>query len=81
VEAYAAAGGRGTSCLVPADFLSSVGFATQRAHGTTPRMRMELRNAVTWKTPVQAALERLVGAVRPQPKPSRGTPREGAQAM
>ena len=54
--------------MLPVDFLASVGFKTQRAHSTTPRMRMELRTAVTWKSPVEAALERLVGAVRPAPK-------------
>jgi hypothetical protein len=42
-----------------------VGFKTQRAHSTTPRMRMDLRTTVTWRTEVEAALERLVGAVRP----------------
>lgn len=57
--------GRRPSCVVPADFLGSVGFKTQRAHGTTPRMRMELRAALSLKDEVEAALERLVGAVRP----------------
>ena len=54
-------------CVVPADFLGSVGFKTHRPHGTTPRMRMDLRTALTWRTEVEAALERLVGAVRPRP--------------
>jgi hypothetical protein len=34
-------------------------------------MRMELRTAITWKSEVEAALERLVEAVRPAPKPTR----------
>jgi GNAT superfamily N-acetyltransferase len=67
--------GRRTSCVVPADFLGSVGFKTQRAHGATPRMRMELRSALSLRDEVEAALERLVGAVRPsksaQPGPAR----------
>lgn len=63
---------RGTApCLTPVDFLGAVGFSTQRAHSTTPRMRMDLRTAVTWKDPVTSAWERLVGAVRPAPKPTR----------
>jgi GNAT superfamily N-acetyltransferase len=63
---------RGTApCLVPVDFLGAVGFSTQRAHSLTPRMRMDLRTAVTWKNPVTVAWERLVGAVRPAPKPTR----------
>ena len=51
--------------MLPADFLGSVGFKTHRAHRTTPRMRMDLRLALTWKDEVEAALERLLGAVRP----------------
>jgi GNAT superfamily N-acetyltransferase len=62
-------------CVVPADFLSSVGFKTQRAHTTTPRMRMDLRTAVSWRDEIEAALERLIGAVRPTPKPQPDHPR------
>jgi GNAT superfamily N-acetyltransferase len=54
-------------CVVPADFLGSVGFKTHRPHPTTPRMRMDLRSALTWRDEVEAALEKLVGAVRPKP--------------
>jgi GNAT superfamily N-acetyltransferase len=53
------------SCVVPADFWGSVGFKTHRAHPTSPRMRMDLRTALTWRTEVEAAIERLVGVVRP----------------
>jgi N-acetylglutamate synthase-like GNAT family acetyltransferase len=77
VEAFGSRG-PGRHCTVPADFLSAVGFRTQRPHRVTPRMRMDLRSTVTWKDEVEAALERLVGAVRPQPKPRRApgaTPR------
>lgn len=62
----------GRPCVVPAEFLGRVGFKTQRAHSTTPRMRMELRSALTWKDEVEAALERLVGAVRTLPKAAKG---------
>lgn len=83
IRAVEAFGYRGSQagqhrCTVPADFLSGVGFRTQRAHPVTPRMRMDLRTALTWKSEVEAALERLVGVVRPAPKPRRapeGTPR------
>jgi GNAT superfamily N-acetyltransferase len=70
--------GRGPSrrtCVVAADFLGSVGFKTHRPHGTTPRMRMDLRTALTWRTEVEAALERLVGAVRPSAPPAAGEAR------
>ena len=55
-------------CVVPVEFLTSVGFKTQRAHAVTPRMRMDLRSALSWRDEVEAALERLLGAVRPAPK-------------
>ena len=68
VEAFGETrGGRSGHCVVPADFLSSVGFKTQRAHPTNPRMRMDLKSAVTWKDEVEQALEKLLGAVRPRP--------------
>ena len=56
--------------MVPADFLSSVGFKTQRAHPVNPRMRMELKSALTWKDEVEQALEKLLGVVRPTPRPA-----------
>lgn len=70
VEAFGDTRGQ-APCRLPVDFLGAVGFTTQRAHSTTPRMRMELRTAITWKSEVEAALERLVEAVRPAPKPTR----------
>lgn len=57
------------SCVLPVDFLAQVGFRTVRHHPTTPRMRMDLRSAVTWREEVEAALGRLVGALRPAPAP------------
>jgi predicted N-acetyltransferase YhbS len=63
---------RGTRpCLIPAEFLSRVGFKTQRAHALSPRMRMELRSAVSWKDEVELALDRLRGLVRPAADPAR----------
>lgn len=58
-------------CTVPADFLGSVGFKTQRPHPTSPRMRMDLRTALTWRDEVESAIERLVDVVRPVPAPAR----------
>jgi GNAT superfamily N-acetyltransferase len=52
-----------TSCVVPADFLLSVGFKTVRTHPRWPRLRLELRSALSWKEDVEAALERLLGTV------------------
>jgi len=50
-------------CLVPADFLRGVGFKTIRPHPRWPRLRMELRSAMTWKEDVESALEQLLGTI------------------
>lgn len=71
VEAYGDTRGRTDGCVLPAEFLGSVGFKTQRAHPTTPRMRMELRTALSWKDEVELALERMWGVVRPTHKATR----------
>jgi hypothetical protein len=65
----------GGHCLVPVDFLTSVGFKTQRAHATTPRLRMDLRSALSWRDELEVALEKLLGAVRPAPKTRANHPR------
>ena len=56
-------------CLLPVEFLQRVGFKTQRSHPRTPRMRLELKSVVTWREEVEAALERLLGVVRPTRTP------------
>ncbi|UFN42997.1 GNAT family N-acetyltransferase [Nocardioides okcheonensis] len=71
IEAYGDTRGRPDGCVLPAEFWGSVGFKTQRAHPTTPRVRMELRTALSWKDEVEAALERVWGAVRPTQKATR----------
>jgi GNAT superfamily N-acetyltransferase len=71
VEAYGDTRGRTQGCVLPAEFLGSVGFKTQRAHPTTPRMRMELRTALSWKDEVELALEKMWGVVRPTQKATR----------
>ena len=52
-----------STCVIPADFLLSVGFKTVRPHAKWPRLRLELRTALSWKEDVEAALERLLGSV------------------
>jgi GNAT superfamily N-acetyltransferase len=66
IEAFGDPSGRGGRCLLPTEFLGSVGFKTHRPHPTAPRLRMELRSTVTWKDEVESAFERLVGAMRPK---------------
>lgn len=50
-------------CVVPAAFLTAVGFKTVRPHPRWPRLRMELRSGHSWKADVEAALEHLIGEV------------------
>ncbi len=57
-------------CVPPSDFLARVGFGTVREHPSVPRMRMDLRSALTWRDEVEAALERLRGVVRPAARPA-----------
>ncbi|MQA16101.1 MAG: GNAT family N-acetyltransferase [Pseudonocardiaceae bacterium] len=52
-----------SSCVVPAAFLQQVGFKTVHSHPRWPRLRLELRTALTWKEDVEAALEQLLGSV------------------
>ncbi len=54
-------------CVVPADFWLRVGFKTHRSHPRYPRLRMDMRSVLTWREEVEAALEKLLGVVRPRP--------------
>src|SRR5919202_908718 len=54
-----------TGCLAPADFFLSVGFKTVRPHPRYPRLRLELRTALSWKSDVEYALEKLLGSISP----------------
>ena len=52
------------ACLIPAEFLMAVGFKTVRDHRTYPRLRLDLRTALTWREDMEAAVERLLASVR-----------------
>ncbi|QLQ09099.1 MAG: GNAT family N-acetyltransferase [Nocardioidaceae bacterium] len=53
------------SCVLPAEFLLRVGFKTQRPHIQHPRMRLDLKSVLTWREELEAAVEKILGAVRP----------------
>ena len=57
---YVAPGG----CVLPAEFLLAVGFKTVRPHHRHPRLRLDLRTALSWREDVEQAIERLLGSVR-----------------
>jgi hypothetical protein len=56
----------GGGCVAPADFFLSVGFKTVRPHPRFPRLRLELRTALSWKSDVEYALEKLLGSMSPE---------------
>jgi hypothetical protein len=49
---------------VPADLLTAVGFKTVRQHHRFPRLRLELKTAISWREDVELALEQILGTVR-----------------
>ncbi len=76
LEAFGDVKGDTAHCVVPADYLLAVGFKTVRAHHRWPRLRLELKNVLSWREDVEVALERLLGsmtpenALRPNPRPT-----------
>lgn len=54
------------ACVLPADYLLSVGFKTVRPHQRFPRLRLELKTAVSWREDVEVALERLLQSMTPE---------------
>ena len=54
------------ACVLPADYLLSVGFKTVRPHPRYPRLRLELKTAVSWREDVEVALERLLQSMSPE---------------
>jgi GNAT superfamily N-acetyltransferase len=67
IESFGDARPTEPACLVPADYLRSVGFKTVRPHHRYPRLRLELKNALTWREDVEVALERLLTSMHPEP--------------
>jgi len=78
VECFGSTGTRGDPCLLPVEFLLRVGFKTHRPHPRTPRMRLELKSVVSWRDELEAALERLLGAVV---RPGRAVPAPRATSV
>jgi ribosomal protein S18 acetylase RimI-like enzyme len=66
VEAFGERNWEAPNCVVPADYLLSVGFKTVRDHPRYPRLRLELKTAVSWREDVEVALERLLQSMTPE---------------
>jgi GNAT superfamily N-acetyltransferase len=54
------------ACVMPADYMLAVGFKTVRPHHRFPRLRLELKSAISWREDVEVALERLLGSMSPE---------------
>lgn len=67
IEAFGDARWEEPGCLLPADHLLAVGFKTVRPHPRFPRLRLELRQAISWREDVEMAIDRLLGAVQKDP--------------
>ena len=67
VEAFGDERWSAPACVLPADALRAVGFKTVRPHPRWPRLRLELKTAVSWREDVEVALEKLLGSMTPDP--------------
>jgi GNAT superfamily N-acetyltransferase len=67
IEAFGDERWERSACVLPAEHLRSVGFKTVRPHARFPRLRLELKSAVSWREDVEVALERLLGSMSPDP--------------
>ncbi len=65
IEAFGDERWESPACVLPADALRRVGFKTVRPHSRWPRLRLELKSAVSWREVVEVALERLLGSMSP----------------
>lgn len=66
IEAFGDLRDEPLQCVLPAGHLLAVGFKTVRPHPRWPRLRLELKSAVSWREDVEVALERLLGSMSPE---------------
>ncbi len=77
IEAFGVHNWEPNACVLPVDYLLAVGFKTVRPHHRYPRLRLELKTAMSWREDVEVALERLLGSMAPAaPRKVRCTPPE-----
>jgi GNAT superfamily N-acetyltransferase len=64
IEAFGDAQNHENGCLVPASFLTAVGFKTVQPHPRYPRLRLDLRGVLSWRDPTRHAAGCHPGAGR-----------------
>lgn len=52
-----------TLCMTPTGLFEAVGFHVVRPHHKFPRLRLDLRTALSWREDVEAALEKIISSV------------------
>jgi GNAT superfamily N-acetyltransferase len=67
IEAFGDAQWERPACVLPADYLSAIGFQTVRPHHRWPRFRLDLRSSLGWREDVEVAVERILGSVVREP--------------
>ncbi|MBA2415802.1 MAG: GNAT family N-acetyltransferase [Geodermatophilaceae bacterium] len=67
IEAFGDGQWSAPGCLLPSAYLLAVGFKTVRPHPRYPRLRLDLRSAVSWREDVEYAIERLLGSITMEP--------------
>ena len=66
IEAYGDLQDHEYHCVMPAKFLTAVGFKTVHPHPRFPRLRLDLRSVLSWRDEMEVALERWIGVIRPE---------------
>jgi hypothetical protein len=66
IEAFGDVRWKEPACVLPADYLLAVGFKTVRPHHRYPRLRLDLKTALSWREDVEVALERLLSSMSPE---------------
>ncbi|HVE73592.1 MAG TPA: GNAT family N-acetyltransferase [Mycobacteriales bacterium] len=67
IEAFGDERWESPACVLPAQHLRALGFKTVRPHHRYPRLRLELKSAVSWREDVEVAIEKLLGSMSPDP--------------
>ena len=80
LEAYGDLRGVDLGCVIPAGFLTAVGFKTVRPHPRYPLLRLEMRSVLSWPGEMELAVEKWLGQLRPDGAPVGAVPGQSPRA-